>query len=142
MKTRLESGAAAIEFALTFLLLWLLMAGTFRLGYGMYVYESLVSALAGAGRYAARVEFDSPDHQFIGRIQRLVVYGAPTGGTDPVAPGLTPSHVSVTWSADEKGVPRTITVTIVNYTVNALFQSFTWSGKPYVSVRFAGRLTT
>ena len=41
-------GNAALELALTFMLLWMLLGGAFRLGYAMYVYESLVSAVAGA----------------------------------------------------------------------------------------------
>jgi Flp pilus assembly protein TadG len=139
---RTTAGSAAIEFALAFLLLWLLLGGTFRLGYSMYVYESLVSAVAGAARYAARVEFDSPGHAFVANVKNMVVYGSPTGGTAPMAPGLTTGNVDVKWTTDERGVPQTLTVAIVNYQLNAIFQTFTWSGKPSVTVRFAGTYKT
>jgi Flp pilus assembly protein TadG len=141
-KTGRRAGSAAIEFALTFLLLWLLLAGVFRFGYSMFVYESLVSAVAGAGRYAARVDFDSPGHTFVAKVKNVAVYGNPAGGTNPLAPGLTPANVDVTWTVDAVGVPLTLTVSVVNYSVNAVFQTFTWSGKPSVTVRFAGAYTT
>ncbi len=137
-----RTGSAAIEFALTFLLLWALLAGVFRFGYSMFVYESLVSAVAGAARYAARVDFDSPGHTFIAKVKNVAVYGSPAGGTRPLAPGMTPANVNVTWTVDEVGVPVTLTVSVVDYSVNAVFQTFTWSGKPSVTVRFAGSYTT
>jgi Flp pilus assembly protein TadG len=137
-----STGNAALEFALTFLVLWTLMAGAFRIGYSIYVYQALVTAVAGAGRYAARVDFDSPNHTFVANVQRMAVYGAPGGGNHAIAPQLAPANVSVTWNVDAKGVPLTITVSIVNYSLDALFQTFRWSGKPTVTVRFAGRYVT
>ncbi len=141
-RARGAAGSAAIEFALVFMLLWALLGGAFRLGYSMYVYESLVSAVGGAARYAARVDFDSPDHAFAAKVKNMAVYGSPTAGTAALAPGLQPANVSVTWTADDSGYPLTITVSIVNYTIDAVFQTFTWSGKPSVTVRFAGMYKT
>jgi Flp pilus assembly protein TadG len=136
---RAAAGSAVIEFALTFMLLWLLLGGAFRFGYSMYVYESLVSAVAGAARYAARVDFDSPGHAFIDKVKNMAAYGSPVSGTAPLAPGLTTANVRVVWATDASGYPTTMTVSIVNYSVNAVFQTFAWDGKPSVTVRFAGR---
>jgi Flp pilus assembly protein TadG len=133
-----RSGTAVIEFALVFGLLWLLLTGAFRLGYSIYIYESLVSAVAGAARYAAHVDFDVPNYTFAGPVKNMAVYGSPSGAGGALAPGLVPSNIVVTWTTDAKGVPLTLTVSVTNYTVNTLFQSFTWSGKPSVTVRFAG----
>lgn len=135
---RARAGNAMIEFALVFGLLWLVLSGCFRLGYSIYIYESALSAVAGAARYAARVEFDEPNHLFAAKVRNMAVYGNPAGGTAPLAPGLQPGHVSVSWVYDAKGVPVTITVSLTGYSVNALFQTFTWSGKPAVTVRYAG----
>jgi Flp pilus assembly protein TadG len=133
-----RSGMAVVEFALAFGLLWLLLSGCFRLGYSIYLYQSLLNAVAGAARYAARVDFDEPNHTFVGAVQKMAVYGNPAGGTMALVLGLTTGNVSVTWTVDTKGVPETITVRITGYNVNAVFQSFTWSGKPGVTICYAG----
>jgi Flp pilus assembly protein TadG len=135
---REERGTAAVEFALTFALLWTLLTGCFRVGYSIYTYENLVSAVAAAARYAAHVDFDEPDHTFVGRICNMAVYGSPTGGGTPVAPSLTTGQIQVTWTRDAAGVPLTLTVSIRNYSIDALFHTFTWTGKPVTTVRFAG----
>jgi Flp pilus assembly protein TadG len=131
-------GNAVVEFALSFGLLWMLLGGAFRLGYSALVYHSLVSAAAHAARYASRVDFDEPGHTFAAAVKNMAAYGSPSGGAAALAPGLTPSHVTVTWTQDAKGVPLAITVAIVGYSVNAVFQTFTWNGKPSVTVRYAG----
>ncbi len=131
-------GNAVIEFALVFGLLWLLLAGTFRVGYSIYLYQSVLNAMAGAARYAARVDFDEPHHTFAAAVRNVAVYGSPAGGSVPLAPGLTTSNILVTWTVDAKGVPATISVSVGGYSVNAVFQSFTLSGKPSVTVRYAG----
>ena len=131
-------GMAVVEFALVFGLLWLLLSGCFRLGYSIYLYQSLVSSVAGAARYASRVDFDEPGHTFAASVRNMAVYGSPAGGTVPVVPALAASNISVTWTVDAQGVPMTITVKVVNYSVNAVFQSFTWSGKPAITVCYAG----
>ena len=139
-KRRLGSirGNAVIEFALAFGLLWLLLNGCFRLGYSIYLYQSLVNAVGGAARYAARVDFDEPNHTFAAAVKNMAVYGSPSGGAVPVTPGLTASNISVTWQLDTKGVPVTVTVAVTGYSVNSVFQSFTCSGKPSVTVTYAG----
>jgi Flp pilus assembly protein TadG len=135
------AGNAALELALTFMLLWTLLGGAFRFGYAMYVYESLVSAVAGAARFASRVDFDS-GHTFTTSVKNMAVYGSPTTGTAALAPGLTTANINVTWTTDATGLPLTITVSVTHYTINAVFQTFTWSGKPSMTVRFAGRYLT
>ena len=137
MKHR-RRGNAVIEFALTFGLLWALLGGCFKLGYSIYLYQSLLNAVAGAARYAARVDFDEPNHTFVTAVRNMAVYGDPAGGTSPLTAGLAPANISVTWSYDAKGVPSTITVSVIGYSVNAVFQTLTWTGKPAVTVRYAG----
>lgn len=133
-----RAGNAVVEFALTFSLLWMLLGGCFKVGYSIYLYQSLLNAVAGASRYAARVDFDEPNHNFIVAVKNMAAYGNPGGGGTPLAPGLDAGNISVTWTYDTKSVPDTITVGVTGYAVNAVFQSFTWSGKPSVTVRYAG----
>jgi Flp pilus assembly protein TadG len=138
-RKRSSKGSIILEFALGFALLWLVFTGAFQFGYAMYAYNALTTCVTNGARYAARVDFDHPDHAFIDQVKNLVVYGTPTRGTAPLAPGLKPEHVTVTWTADVVGIPQTVTVGITNYTAQALFQSFTFKNKPRLSVKFAGR---
>ena len=134
-----SKGSIILEFALGFGLLWLIFTGAFQFGYSMYAYNALTTCVTNGARYAARIDFDHPDHNFVEQVKNLVVYGTPTRGTAALAPGLQPQHVSVTWTADAKGVPQTVTVGIVNYTAQALFQTFTFKNKPRLTVKFVGR---
>ncbi len=133
-----RAGNAVLEFALVLPLFWAILAGGVRLGFSAYVYQSLLNSVAGAGRYAARVDFDEPSHTFAARVRNMAVYGSPSGGGAALVPGLTTDQISVTWSLDSRGVPATITVAVNGYWVNAVFQSFTFAGKPAVTVRYAG----
>jgi Flp pilus assembly protein TadG len=135
---RSHAGNAVVEFALTFSLLWMLLGGCFKVGYSIYLYQSLLNAVAGAARYAARVDFDEPNHTFAASVKNMAAYGNPVGGGAPLAPGLAAGNISVTWTYDAKSVPATITVSVTRYSVNAVFESFTWSGKPSITVRYAG----
>jgi Flp pilus assembly protein TadG len=133
-----RSGMAMVEFALAFGLLWLLLSGCFRLGYSIYLYQSLLNTVSGAARFAARVDFDEPNHNFVGLVRNMAVYGNPAGGATPLVPGLATGNIAVSWTLDVKGVPATITVDVTDYSVNAVFQSFTWSGKPSITVHYVG----
>ena len=131
-------GNAVLEFSFVFLLFWALIAGSVRIGYSTYIYYSLVSGVAGAARYAARADFDVPDHRFAGAVANMAVYGSPTGLGSPLAPGLTPASISVTWTSDATGTPVTVTVSVKEFSVNAPFQTLAWKGKPSVTARYAG----
>lgn len=131
-------GNAVIEFALAFSLLWAALAGVFQFGYAMYIYNGLAIATARGARFASTVDFNASTQTFVTQVQNMVVYGLPIGGTSPLVQGLTAANVSVSWSADASGVPQNMTVSIVNYTCDSVLRSFTWNGKPLVTVRYMG----
>ena len=131
-------GNAVIEFALAFSLLWAALAGVFQFGYAMYIYNELATATAQGARFASTVDFDSLSQNFAIQVKNMVVYGSPVAGASPLVQGLTTANVSVSWSVDASGVPENMTVSIVNYTCDAIFRSFTWNGKPLVTVRYMG----
>ncbi len=137
-----QRGNAILEFALSFTLLWTVFSGVFQFGYSMYVYNSLANAVTEGAHYAARVDFDSPGHTFVNQVKNMVVYGSPTGGGTPLAPGLSTGQVSVIWTADASGVPQTITVGISSYTVNAIFHNYAFTNKPRVTVLYLGSYKT
>ncbi|HEY2016146.1 MAG TPA: TadE/TadG family type IV pilus assembly protein [Bryobacteraceae bacterium] len=136
-KAASRRGNAAIEFALSFMLLWGTATGAFRYGYPIYVYQSLLSAVSAAARFSSRADFDT-GQTFVAGVKNMAVYGSPAGGTAALVPGLTTGSIGVTWTTDSKGAPQAITVAVSSYSVNTMFQTFTFSGKPSVTVRYAG----
>jgi hypothetical protein len=71
----------------------------------------------------------------------MVVYGAstPASGAKPVVLGLAPSHVNVTYTLGANGVPVKVAVNVSNFTIDAVFKTYTFQGKPYVEYPFTGR---
>jgi Flp pilus assembly protein TadG len=132
-----QSGNGAIEFAIGFSLLWALFSGVFQYGYSMYVYNALQSAVVDGASYASRGTICAENNDFRDQVRGMVVFGDPsaTSGT-PAVPNLTLGHVTV--QTNPSAFPNTVTVRITNFTVNALFQSFTFSNKPAVTMPFLG----
>lgn len=137
-------GNVILEFGLAFPLLFLLLSGMYQFGYAFFVYNQLQSAVRTGGRYAATTDFDGGQGgaSFKSRIQKVVVYGVTSGGTTPVVNGLTTAKVSVTWLADSKGIPQTITVRISGFSFYAVFRTFSLSNKPKATFIYLGQYIT
>jgi Flp pilus assembly protein TadG len=140
MKPR-EKGHAMIELALSATVMVACLAGTFQFGYTFYVYNQLVTAVGNGGRYAAtrtlRAETDKAEKA----IRNMVVYGDAQPGIDaqPAVVGLTPDQIEVRWVKDESGTPVAVGVSIREYSVNAVFKTVTFGGRPGVEFPFVGR---
>lgn len=137
-----ESGTGLVEFALIYSTLFVVFAAVFQFGYTMYVYNSLLTSVASAARYAAVRTFDSgtgtPSAQFSSAVSNMAVYGDSGGGSAPRVPGLTPANVRVTVET-ANNVPTSVAVEIRDYRVNAIFTSFTFTGKPKAAYPYMGR---
>jgi len=74
-------------------------------------------------------------------VQNVVVYGSPTpaAGASPVVRGLANSNVNVNFNPDANGVPTNVTVSATGFSVDAVFTTFTFNGKPMASVPYLGR---
>ncbi len=139
-------GSAMLEFALASAVLVPAMVGTFQYGYSFYLYNQLEAAVANAACYgAARTYKSSGGAADVDKgknaIRNMLVYGAPSPavGAKPVVLGLEPSHVTVEYTLGANGLPTKVAVSISNFTIDALFNSFTFYGKPYVEYPFNGR---
>ena len=137
-----QRGNAVIEFALCFGVLWACFAGACGLGYTALMYQRLHNALLAGARYAATAPLDIAGTQFTTRVSNMVVYGSPAGGTTPFVPGLSTSQVSVTWTRDANGIPKSVTISIQGYRLDGFFQVLTLSGKPQFSVAYMGVVKT
>jgi hypothetical protein len=144
MKHR-ERGHAMLELAISAGVMVTCLVGTFQFGYTFYVYNQLVSAVGNGGRYAAVRTYHGGSEQDIESgnraIRNMVVYGDPEPGLDaaPVLAKLTPEQVDVRWIMDEKGAPSAINVSIHEYSVDAVFKTFTFTGRPGVEFPYVGR---
>jgi Flp pilus assembly protein TadG len=141
-RLRNRRGSELVEFALSFSLLFTLLAGVFQFGYAYYVYNTLEGAVRGGARYASLRTYDSPtaapSSAYLTAVRNAVVFGNPSGGDRSVVAGLTPENVGVTVSM-ERNVPVRITVGIASYTIHSVVRSFHLVNKPQATFPFVGR---
>ena len=141
MKRFSRRGSSLLEFAVATGILIPLFTGTFQFGYALFVYNDLQSAVRGGARYASMRAYDSatntPSAGFLTAVRNVVVYGNPDGSGGAVAPGLAASNVEVLPNM-HGAVPESITVQITGYSVNAVFTSFTFNGKPGTTFPYSG----
>jgi Flp pilus assembly protein TadG len=130
-----QGGNALIEFALSASLLVSLFTGVFQFGYTMIAVENLSTAVRGGARFAAATDYSAGDYQT--RVKNMVVYGQPTTGTESVVAGLTTANVEVVLTPNA-GVPETVTVRIINFSVDALFRTFNFNGTPNATFPYNG----
>lgn len=140
-----ERGHAMLELAISASVMVSCLVGTFQFGYTFYVYNQLVTAVGNGGRYAAMRTYRGASDQDVERgnraIRNMVAYGDPEPGPDaaPVAAKLAPEQVEVRWIMDEKGTPAAVNISIRDYSVDAVFKTFTFTGRPSVEFPYVGR---
>lgn len=145
MKRAKARGHAMLELALSASVMMACLAGTFQFGYTFYIYDQLVSAVGNGARYAASRTYRSASPADLERsrtaIRNLVVYGDSRPAADAVSltPGLKPENVQVAWVMDETGKPSAVDVTIVNYSVGAIFGAFKIDHRPFAEFPYIGR---
>jgi len=130
MRRRSQAGSALIEFAGSLILLAVMFAGIFEIGYSFYTYGELVTAVRAGARYAAlQPRGAGTDPSVAKAVRNLVVYGdpAPAAPTKPVVPGLTTEHVELVNSPDAS------TVSLRGFEVDALFLKVKLDGRPTVT---------
>jgi|SRR5215469_1452376 len=136
-------GSAMVELALAVPLILLLFSGAFQFGYYFYVYDQLESAVRDGARYAALRPYDSststPASDFSTAVENMVVYGVPSGGTQPVVTGLSTSNVNLTVSLTND-VPTQMQVSITGVKIYGIFGTWTLNGKPSATFPYGGTL--
>ena len=146
MRRNRQRGHAMIELAVSAGVMVACLAGTVQFGYTFYIYNQLVTAVGNGGRYAAMRTFRASGSSDIEKgkaaIRNMVVYGdaRPPLGTLPQVLNLKPEQVQVDWVMDESGArPAAVNVAIADYTVDAVFGIFRFTGRPAVEYPFVGR---
>jgi len=141
---RNRRGHAMLELAVSAGVMISCLAGTFQFGYTFYAYNQLVTAIGNGGRYAAMRTYhggSDAEVQLDRRaVQNMVVYGDPNPAieTAPVLSKLTPEQVDVKWIMGDNGAPAAVDVSIREYSVDAVFRTFTFAGRPGVEFPYIG----
>lgn len=135
-------GNAIIEFALSFAVLFPVLAGAYQFGYAFFLYNEMQTAVRAGARYASLLTYNSatevPVDDYAGAVQNMTVFGNPAGGAEPVVPALGPSNISVRVTFAD-GIPDAVTVGVVNYRQGAVFDVLDFNTKPHVTVPYVGR---
>src|SRR6266404_1375193 len=121
-----ERGNAMIEFAISWVVIWLVFTGVYQFGYSFYVYNALQTAASDAAQLGAKMNYDTSDaSSFNTALTNMVVYGDTTvpQNAKPIVLGLTTDNVNVSVNPSS-AMPTDITVTIQNFQVDALFTKF------------------
>jgi Flp pilus assembly protein TadG len=138
-----QRGNAMIEFALSWAILSLMFTGIFQYGWSMFVYNKLMTSVANGALMGSRANYDDANGNsraaFTTNIQNMVLYGSPIAGTTTVVPGLTAGNVDVNLNLSG-GFPTDITVSIKDFTINAVFGSMQLTNKPRVTYRYSGQV--
>ena len=132
-----------VEFAVGAPLFLILFTTCFQFGYYFYIYNRLEGAVRDGARYASIRAYNSatstPASDFATAVKNVVVYTSPAGGTHLAVPGLASSNVNLSVTMYH-GVPSLMKVSIKGYRINAVFGTWTLSGKPVAIFRYEGRL--
>lgn len=129
-------GSAMIEFAGSLILLSVMFAGIFEIGYSFYTYGQLVTAVRAGARYAAlQPRGAAADPAVAKAVRNLVVYGdpAPANRDKPVVPGLSTDSVELINSPDAS------TVSLRGFDLDALFMKVKLDGRPTVTFPVSAR---
>src|SRR5205085_5990574 len=117
---RRERGTQLVELALVLPIMLMLFASIAEFGNFFYTYTTLDKATRGGARYLVSKPFNAMQQA---NAASLVVYGDANAGCSgtPILNGLTCSNVSVTGIGGAAGYPDRVSVQIVNYTYQPLF---------------------
>jgi Flp pilus assembly protein TadG len=141
LKHKSERGNALLEFALGFSVLWALFAGIYQFGYSFYVYNTVLTSVGNAAELGSKMTYDTASPStYTTALKNMVVYGSTTAGTTPIVPALAISNVTVTVNPPG-GIPTDLTITINNFTIDAVFTRFTFNGKPRGTAVYMGNIT-
>lgn len=135
-----KRGNVAIEIALSFPLMFVVMIGSFTFGQGLFTYNMLHTSIRSAARYGSLAPYDLPNGSvWKQEVKNMAVFGDPNPDAEEqgLIPGLGVENVTVSVQM-ENGEPDRLTVSVDNFTITGPFQDFTVS-RPDITFPFLGR---
>ena len=128
---RSERGTQLVELAIVLSVLILMLGAAAEFGRFFYTYATLAKATRSATRYLTVEPLGGTDL----KAANLVVYGDPAGDGSPVVEGLTTGQVRITRTGGTSAFPERVTVKIVGYTYEPIFDLGKLVGNPSLSLR-------
>jgi Flp pilus assembly protein TadG len=138
-----ERGTQLIEAAIVVPIFLILFGATAEFGRYFYEYTTLAKAAQAGARYLSTNIVDPLEDA---KARNLVVYGNTAGTGTPILPGLATSHVVITKQGPVPVLPETVTVEIVGYQHQPIFNmgalmnnaglSLNVAVKPSVTMRY------
>ena len=124
---RSEAGVQLVEVAIVIPVLLMLFGAVAEFGRYFYEYTTLAKAARVGARYMSTKTLRlTATKDWILDTKKLVVYGNTAGTGTPIMTGLSVDNVDVqfaggTYSAPRTGVPTTVTISIINYNHQPVF---------------------
>lgn len=115
-----ERGVQLLELAIVVPILLLLFAAVAEFGLFFYEYSTVAKASRVGARYLASKSVNSSTN-YEAIAKNIVVYGNEAGTGDPILSGLTTDNIQVTYQGGTAGVPNTVTVGIVGFEHQSIF---------------------
>lgn len=117
---RREKGSQIVELAIALPVMLILLAGATEFARFFYTYSTLTNAVRAGARHACKWKVDEP--WTFPETSKLVVYGDYSDTSKgPILPGLTTSNVVITANGPSENNIDSVTVKIVNYKYQPLF---------------------
>lgn len=113
-----ERGTQLVELAIVLPVFLLMFAATAEFGRYFYEYTTLAKAARVGARYLVTAKVDATQDAIA---KNLVIYGNQSGTGSPVISGLTPANVVITRAGGVPTVPQTVTVQIVGFKHQSIF---------------------
>jgi Flp pilus assembly protein TadG len=104
-----ERGATLVEYSIAVTVFLIAMFAVIEFGRAIWVHNALSDAARRGARYAALTSANNIDE-----VKNVVVFGDPSGGSQPTVPNLSTTNVQVNYSnfGLNKG---TVSVSVTNY---------------------------
>jgi Flp pilus assembly protein TadG len=128
---RSERGTQLVELAIVLPLLVLMLGAAAEFGRFFYTYQTLAKATRAGARYLTTESANGINDP---KAENLVVYGDSSGSGTPVVSGLTTEQVRISRTGGTSAFPERVTVKIVGYTYEPLFDLGKLVGKPSLSL--------
>lgn len=113
-----ERGVQLVEVAIVIPIFLILFGATAEFGRYFYEYTTLTKAARGATRYLTVNPVGAASDT---TAKNMVVFGNPAGTGTPILPGLTTANVEITREGGVPVLPERITVKIVDYKHDPIF---------------------
>src|SRR5687767_6858228 len=141
-----ERGVQRVELAIVIPIFCLLFGAVAEFGRYFYEYTTVAKGARVGARYMASKSVTSTATDWEANAKNMVVYGNVGGTGDPILPGLSTANVDVQYQGTTTGIPETVTVSIIDYEHESLFDiggllktpglSLNIDVKPSVTMRF------